>query len=96
MKKTLLAATAALFIFPITVHAQQSVAAASNCMSQYEDTTLSAAGVFAQGYKIEAAVPGGLWLQKDKSLLYCNVARPRDGDVTCWKLREPLKGQSCQ
>ena len=98
MKKTLLAATAmaALFIFPIPVQAQQSVAAASNCMSQYEDTTLTAAGVFAQGYKIEAAVPGGLWLQKDKNLLYCNVARPHDGDVTCWKLREPLKGQSCQ
>ena len=96
MKKTLLAATAALFIIPVTVHAQQSTAAAPNCISQYEDTTLSAASVFAQGYKIEAAVPGGLWLQKDKNLLFCNVARPHDGDVICWKLREPLKGQSCQ
>ena len=96
MNKTLLAATAALFIFPIPVQAQQSVAAASNCMLQYEDTTLTAASVFAQGYKIEAAVPGGLWLQKDKNLLYCNVARPHDGDVICWKLREPLKNQSCQ
>jgi hypothetical protein len=34
-----------------------------------------------------------LWLHKDKELAYCN-ANNREGQVLCWKLREPLKGQA--
>ena len=96
MKKTILAAAATLSIIPSIVHSQQSIASAANCISQYEDTALTAASSVAKGYKIEAAVPGGLWLQKDKDLVYCDAGRPRDGAVLCWKLREPVKNQPCQ
>jgi hypothetical protein len=107
MKKAILAAAAMLFASPGIVHSQQQATAPSpaagpapatsaTCISQYEDTALSAASSMAQGYKIEAAVPGGLWLQKETDLLYCNAGRPRDGAVLCWKLREPLKNQPCQ
>ena len=30
------------------------------------------AGLIAIGYDIEAAVTGGLWLQKDRDVFYCN------------------------
>ena len=98
MKKAVLAATAALFIIPFTVRAQQQAAApAANCISQYEDlTNKSAASLVTTGFTIAAAVPGGLWLQKGKELDYCNAGRPKDDAVVCWKLREPLKGQPCR
>src|SRR5476651_1092839 len=98
MKKVLLAATAAFFMTPFTVYAQQATTPAANCISQYEDLTgKSAASLVATGYGVSSAVPGGLWLHKDKELAYCNIGnRPREGEVVCWKLREPLKGQPCQ
>jgi hypothetical protein len=71
-------------------------APAANCISQYEDLAgKSAASLVAAGYSISAAVPGGLWLQQGKELAYCNANRAREGEVLCWKLREPLKGQAC-
>jgi hypothetical protein len=75
----------------------QAPAAAANCVSQYEDLAgKSAAALVAAGYGVSSAVPGGLWLLKDKELAYCNANnRAREGEVLCWKLREPLKGQAC-
>jgi hypothetical protein len=93
------AAVLALVLFaPGAAFAQAPAAApaANNCISQYEDmANASGASLFAAGYTVAAAVPGGLWLQKGKELTYCNAARAREGEVICWKLREPLKGQAC-
>ena len=44
----------------------------------------------------KAAVPGGLWLQKQKDVYFCNSGRAADGEMLCWKLRVPVKGQPCQ
>ena len=98
MAKTLLTATAGLFIISFTVNAQQAPTPTARCVSQYEDlTNKSAAALVAAGYMIAAAVPGGLWLLKNKELAYCNASnRAREGEVLCWKVREPLKGQACQ
>ena len=98
MIKALLTATAALSITSFAVNAQQAPAPTASCVSQYEDlTNKSAASLVATGYTIAAAVPGGLWLLKDKQLAYCNANnRAREGEVLCWKIREPLKGQACQ
>ena len=98
--KTAVALAFALFvpgIVPCAAFAQAPApAAAATCVSQYEDmANASAAGLIVAGYTVAAAVPGGLWLQKGKELTYCNAARARDGEVICWKLREPLKGQAC-
>ena len=48
------------------------------------------------GFDIKAAVPGGLWVQKDREVYFCNSGRALDNDVLCWRLREPVKGQVCQ
>ena len=91
-------AFALALLAPCTAFAQApaATAAAPTCISQYEDVAnASAASLFAGGYTVAAAVPGGLWLQKGKELTYCNAARAREGEVICWKLREPLKGQAC-
>ena len=68
-----------------------------NCLSQHvEAPGVSAAGLISRGYDIKAAVPGGLWVQKDREVYFCNSGRALDNDILCWRLREPLKGQACQ
>ncbi|MBM3646424.1 MAG: hypothetical protein FJX11_01400 [Alphaproteobacteria bacterium] len=59
--------------------AQQPPAAAQTCQSQYiEAPGLSAAALLARGYDIKAAVPGALWLQKDREVFFCNTGRVLD------------------
>ena len=87
-----------------TAHAQQQPAArqqappaGQTCMSQHvEAPGVSAAALITRGYDIKAAVPGGLWVQKDREVYFCNSGRALDNDVLCWRLREPVKGQICQ
>ncbi len=70
---------------------------AQTCMSQHvEAPGVSAAALISRGYDIKAAVPGGLWVQKDREVYFCNSGRAADNDVLCWRLREPVKGQACQ
>jgi hypothetical protein len=72
-------------------------AAGQTCMSQHvEAPGVSAAALITRGYDIKAAVPGGLWVQKDREVYFCNSGRALDNDVLCWRLREPVKGQVCQ
>lgn len=74
-----------------------SPAAGQTCMSQHvEAPGVSAAALITRGYDIKAAVPGGLWVQKDREVYFCNSGRALDNDVLCWRLREPVKGQVCQ
>lgn len=59
------------------------------CLTQYTPMPgQSASAVIAAGYEIKAAVPNGLWLQKDREVLYCNSGRPTQTDPLCWRLRE--------
>ena len=55
----------------------------------------SAAGLITAGYDIKAAVPGGLWVQKDREVYYCNSGRPLETEPLCWRLREPSAGNFC-
>ena len=57
---------------------------------------VSAAALITRGYDIKAAVPGGLWVQKDREVYFCNSGRALDNEILCWRLREPIKGQACQ
>ena len=76
---------------------QQAPAAQMTCMSQHvEAPGVSAAALITRGYDIKAAVPGGLWVQKDREVYFCNSGRALDNEILCWRLREPLKGQPCQ
>ena len=76
---------------------QQAPAGQPMCMSQHvEAPGVSAAALITRGYDIKAAVPGGLWVQKDREVYFCNSGRALDNDVLCWRLREPVKGQVCQ
>lgn len=76
---------------------QQAPAGQALCMSQHvEAPGVSAAALITRGYDIKAAVPGGLWVQKDREVYFCNSGRALDNDVLCWRLREPVKGQVCQ
>ena len=52
--------------------------------------------LISTGFDIKAAVPGGVWLQKDREVYFCNTGRAADGETLCWKLRVPVKGQRCQ
>jgi hypothetical protein len=62
---------------------------ASSCLTQYTPMPgQSAITMIRAGYEIKAAVPNGLWLQKDKDLYYCNSGRPIEGDVQCWQMRD--------
>jgi hypothetical protein len=87
-----------------TAHAQQQPAGQQQapagqpvCMSQHvEAPGVSAAALISRGFDIKAAVPGGLWVQKDREVYFCNSGRALDNDVLCWRLREPVKGQICQ
>ncbi|MDB5489077.1 MAG: hypothetical protein JWQ58_2792, partial [Reyranella sp.] len=43
------------------------------CLTQYTPMPgQSAITMIKAGYEIKAAVPNGLWLQKDKDVYYCN------------------------
>jgi hypothetical protein len=76
---------------------QQVLPAQTSCMSQHvEAPGVSAAALITRGYDIKAAVPGGLWVQKDREVYFCNSGRALDNEILCWRLREPLKGQACQ
>ena len=70
--------------------------AARSCQSQHiEQPGVSAAALIARGYDIKAAIPGGLWVQKDREVFFCNSGLALDNEVICWRLREPVKGQAC-
>lgn len=103
------AAIALAFLLVGTAHAQQQPTAQPpqpapgqqaptlSCMSQHVETPgMSAAALINRGYDIKAAIPGGLWVQKDREVYFCNSGRALDNEVLCWRLREPLKGQPCQ
>jgi hypothetical protein len=67
------------------------------CQSQYAEAPgFSPALLVSTGFEIRSAIPGGLWLQKDKEVFFCNSGRATDSEVLCWKLRVPVKGQPCQ
>lgn len=69
----------------------------ATCQSQYaEAPAYSSALLLSTGFEIKAAIPGGLWLQKQKNVYFCNSGRAVDGEMLCWKLRVPVKGQPCQ
>lgn len=62
---------------------------APSCLTQYTPTPgQSAITMIKAGYEIKAAVPNGLWLQKDKDVYYCNSGRPIETDAQCWQLRD--------
>jgi hypothetical protein len=67
------------------------------CISQYADAPgRTPAGLIATGYDIKAAVTGGLWLQKDRDVFYCNSSgRLEEKQSLCWQLREPAAGGLC-
>lgn len=67
------------------------------CVSQYADAAgRTPAGLIATGYDIKAAVTGGLWLQKDRDVFYCNSSgRLEEKQSLCWQLREPAAGGLC-
>jgi hypothetical protein len=103
------AAIALAFLLVGTAHSQQQPtvppqqqqapgqAPSTSCMSQHvEAPGVSAAALVNRGYDIKAAIPGGLWVQKDREVYFCNSGRALDNEVLCWRLREPLKGQACQ
>jgi hypothetical protein len=101
-----LVAIAVVSVLVGAAHAQQPAAqqqapaqapAGQTCMSQHvEAPGMSAAALITRGFDIKAAVPGGLWVQKDREVYFCNSGRALDNDVLCWRLREPVKGQVCQ
>jgi hypothetical protein len=103
---TALVAIAVVSVLVGVAHAQQPAAqqqappqapAGQTCMSQHvEAPGMSAAALITRGFDIKAAVPGGLWVQKDREVYFCNSGRALDNDVLCWRLREPVKGQVCQ
>ena len=52
------------------------------CLTQYTPVPgHSAITMIKAVYEIKAAVPNGLWLQKDKDVYYCNSGRPIEGDA---------------
>ncbi|TAJ97103.1 MAG: hypothetical protein EPO10_06505 [Reyranella sp.] len=67
----------------------QAPGQAPSCLTQYTPMPgQSAITMIRAGYEIKAAVPNGLWLQKDKDVYYCNSGRPIEGDAQCWQMRE--------
>ena len=68
----------------------------AKCVVQHQATPgVSAAGLLVEDYQIKSAVPGGLWLQKNKDAFYCNSGVVADGDTMCWKLVRPSGTASC-
>ncbi len=90
------------FIAASSADAQQAPAPApatppQTCQSQHiEAPGTSAASLISRGFDIKAAVVGGLWIQKDREVYFCNSGRATDAENLCWRLREPVKGQPCQ
>jgi len=67
------------------------------CVSQYSEAAAMSPGLLiSTGFDIKAAIPGGVWLQKDREVYFCNSGRAAEGETLCWKLRVPVKGQPCQ
>lgn len=63
--------------------------AIQSCLTQYTPKPgQSAITMIRAGYEIKAAVPNGLWLQKDQDVYYCYSGRPVETDAQCWQLRE--------
>ena len=76
--------------------AQQAPPTKPTCVSQYLDAPdRTPAGLLAGGYDIKAAVTGGLWIQKDREVFYCNTGRIEPNRSLCWQLREPGPGGIC-
>ena len=85
-----LVAIAIVTLLMATAHAQQQPQAPAGqlCMSQHvEAPGVSAAALITRGFDIKAAVPGGLWVQKDREVYFCNSGRALDNDVLCWRRR---------
>lgn len=98
MKKSfVLLGLVALLASPAMAQQQPSSAPLKACVSQYADAPgRTPAGLIATGYDIKAAVTGGLWLQKDRDVFYCNSAgRLEEKQSLCWQLREPAAGGLC-
>jgi hypothetical protein len=67
----------------------QAQPAGPSCLTQYTPMPgQSAITMIRAGYEIKAAVPNGLWLQKEKDVYYCSSGRPIEGDVQCWQMRD--------
>lgn len=99
MKKSfVLLGVVALIAGPAVAQQQpQAAIPLKACISQYTDAPgRTPAGLIATGYDIKAAVTGGLWLQKDRDVFYCNSAgRLEEKQSLCWQLREPAAGGLC-
>ena len=99
--KSLLALAAGVSLAVLAVSAAQAQQApapapAQTCQSQHvEAPGISAASLIGRGFDIKAAVVGGLWIQKDREVYFCNSGRATDAENLCWRLREPVKGQPC-
>ncbi len=73
----------------LPAQAQAPGQVAPSCLTQYTPMPgQSAITMIKAGYEIKAAVPNGLWLQKDKDVYYCNSGRPIETDAQCWQLRD--------
>jgi|GEM_PF-661658 len=60
-----------------------------SCLTQYTPMPgQSAITMIRAGYEIKAAVPNGLWLQREKDVYYCSSGRPIEGEVQCWQMRD--------
>src|SRR5262245_45929932 len=54
----------------------------AKCAVQHEPKPgISVAGLLTEDYQIRGAVPGGLWLQKNKDAFFCNSGLVADGDT---------------
>jgi hypothetical protein len=71
--------------------------AQANCVSQYVEVPgRTPAGLVASGFAIKGAVTGGLWMQKEQEVFYCNSSgRLQANQPVCWQLREPAAGGLC-
>ena len=95
--KALFVLTVGIFAAAAAQAQQAPPAPVQLCQSQHVETPgTSAATLIGRGFDIKAAVTGGLWIQKDKEVYFCNSGRALDSENLCWRLREPVKGQPCQ
>jgi hypothetical protein len=71
--------------------------AQASCVSQYVEVPgRTPASLIATGFAIKGAVTGGLWMQKDREVFYCNSSgRLQANQPVCWQLREPAAGGLC-
>lgn len=94
---TLLVASPAMAQQPSQGQSQAAVPTGAGCVSQYVEVPgRTPAGLLATGFDIKGAVTGGLWMQKDREVFYCNASgRLQDRQAICWQLREPGPGGLC-